>query len=67
MCKCSPTILTGVDAVRCESLVGPCTYRYFVAVDESDMIDPNANQFLDVHVEFLRCKCTWKCGGILGL
>ena len=49
-------LIAGVQSVRCESSVGPCTFRYFVALDESDSNDPNRNPFLDIHVEFLRCK-----------
>ena len=48
--------ITGVDSVRCEGRVGPCTYRYFVANDDSVAISPNENPFLDLHVEFLRCE-----------
>ena len=49
-------LFTGVKSVRCEGSVGPCTFQYFVAVAESDTIDLNTNPYLDLHVEFLRCK-----------
>lgn len=49
-------LLLGTESVRCEGLVGVCTFRYFVAADETPNPTPNANPFLDLHVEFLRCK-----------
>ena len=47
---------TGIKSVRCESTVGECTYRYFVAADVSGTFNPDENRFAGVHVEYLRCK-----------